>query len=101
MNKDVTQWNFNKSWVTVCATSDVTKEFVTSLLSSEIFCNFERSYIISRATTLVLNSKSDPEVKVVEKFSFHLSGIPVFQKTERRYHDHNMGYTSWISLKFY
>ena len=38
---------------------------------------------------------------MVEKFSFHLSRIPVFQKTEWRYLDYNFGYPSRISLKFY
>ena len=40
-------------------------------------------------------------VKMVEKFSFYLSRILVFQKTERRYLDYNFGYTTRISLKFY
>ena len=50
---------------------------------------------------MVFKSKSDLEVKVVEKFSFHLSGIPVFQKIEQRYLDYNLGYPSRIILKLY
>jgi len=50
---------------------------------------------------LVFNEKSDSGVKMVEKFSFHLSGISVFQKTERRYLADFFGYTSRKRLKFY
>jgi len=50
---------------------------------------------------LVFNEKSDSGVKMVEKFSFHLSGISVFQKIERRYLLDIFGYTSRIRLKFY
>ena len=61
---------------------------------------FYRRYIISWATTLIVNEKSDPQSKLVEKFNYSSYGFVILQKTEPLYFADISCCTHSFELKF-